>query len=443
MHPSTTDAALQRILAAVIEHGDIGSAAAALGMNRRTVENQVRLVRARWPDALPQATKAPGWALAEGPPSPLSEDQRKFHPEWTAEDCCVELQRIANIDTTKVISRNYFRVHSDISESTWNRYFGTFEEFKRQAGIILSRHAHRLEKSIAKHASVDKLRDLNAEKRSFEGTYLRPSSKRWQSALVLADLHDRHCDPFYRRVALDTAARVQPEKVILNGDIFDLPEFSKHFQDPRTFNILDRIKWVHAFLGDLRIAAPDAEITFVEGNHEARLLRHLSEQTPAMLTVLADLHGFTAAKLLGLDRYELNYVARMDLTAFTEADIKGQLRKNYTVQWDGALLFGHFPDMRRMGIPGASGHHHRHEVWSAYSPVHGAWEWHQTGCGHQREASYCAGEKWQNGFLIAHCDTLTKRTQFEYVDLSHSAAMVGGKFYQRTDEEPILDLLHA
>lgn len=397
---------------ALAEHGSIRKAAAALGIAPSTMQGRI---------------------------APLSEDQRKFHAHWGPAECIAELKRIANIDTTKVISRNFFRVHSDISESTWNRYFGTFEEFKRQADITLSRHAHRLEKSIAKHASVDIQRQTNGEKRQWEGRYLRPSSRRFQTALVLADVHDKQCDPFYRRALIDTAARVQPEKIVLNGDVFDLPEFSKHLQDPRAFDLLGRIQWVHAFLSDLRLVAPDAEITFVEGNHEFRLLRHLSEQTPAMMVVLADLHGFTVPKLLGLDRFELNFVARSDLAAWTERDIKGEVAKNYVTLWD-ALLFGHFPEMRAMGMPGANGHHHKHIVWTAYSPVYGPWEWHQTGCGHLRSASYCSGERWGNGFLLAHCDTHTKRTQFEYVDLSHPHAIIGGRFYERTAEESVVDL---
>ena len=60
---------------------------------------------------------------------------------------------------------------------------------------------------------------------------------------------------------------------------------------------------------------------------------------------------------------------------------------------------------------------------------------------HQREASYCAGEKWGNGFLLAHIDKSNKRTQFEYLDLSHPAAMIGGRHYERTIAEPVLDLV--
>ncbi len=372
-------------------------------------------------------------ALAKNP-VPLSEDQRKFHEEWTAEDCIRELKRIAEIDSDKVITRNYFRVHSDISESTWNRHFGTFSEFKRQAGIMLSRHAHALERAIAKHASADRMRMLNEEKRDWEGTYKRPSGNRFQTVLVGADFHDEECDPFYRFMFLEAAKRAQPEKIILNGDLFDLPEFSKYAQDPRSFDMLARIKWVHAFLGDLRAAAPDAEISLTEGNHEFRILKHLAEATPALMVVLSDLHGFTVPKLLGLEKFEVNYIARGDLAAWTERDIKSELSKNYITLYDNSLLFGHYPEMRKMGVPGASGHHHRHLVWSEYSPIYGPYEWHQTGCGHVRSASYCAGEKWGNGFLFVHCDTHRRRSQFDYVDLSHDMCIMGGKFYRRESE---------
>lgn len=131
---------------------------------------------------------------------PLSEDLGKWRPEWTAADCLNELKRIASLDTEKVVTRNYFRNHSRCSEATWNRYFGTFHEFKRQAGIVLSRHAHSLEKQIAKHASKDIQRATMAEKLSYAGAYLRPSSKRFQTVLTGSDMHGTHCDPFYRRL---------------------------------------------------------------------------------------------------------------------------------------------------------------------------------------------------------------------------------------------------
>lgn len=84
---------------------------------------------------------------------PLSEDVSKFMEDWGAEECIAELKRIAEIDVEQIVSRNFFRNHSSISESTWNRYFGTFDEFKRQAGLKLSRYQHAHERNIAKHVS--------------------------------------------------------------------------------------------------------------------------------------------------------------------------------------------------------------------------------------------------------------------------------------------------
>lgn len=364
---------------------------------------------------------------------PLSEDQKRFHADWTADDCIAELQRVAAIDPERPITRNFFRVHSKISEATWNRYFGSFLEFRRQAGLILSRHAHRLERDIAKHASRDQMRSMMVDKTSWEGKYQRPSKSRFKTILNASDLHDKLCDPFYRRLLIEAARRAQPEKIVLGGDIFDLPGFSRYVQDPREYDPKGRIEWVQALLRDLREAAPNAEIDLIEGNHEFRLIRHMTESTPALVTVLADLHGMTIPDLLGLTKYEVNYVARMDLATFTERDITKELRKNYLIVWD-AVLFHHFPDAFNMGYPGANGHHHKHTVRPNFSPSFGSYEWHQTGAGHRKEANYCSAEKWSNGFLFAHVDTHTKRTVFEYVDV-RDFAIIGGTFYTRLSSE--------
>lgn len=363
---------------------------------------------------------------------PLSEDQRKFHPEWTATDCVAELQRVANIDTNRVVSRNWFRIHSEISEATWNRYFGTFHEFKRQAGIVLSRQQHHLEKQIARHASVDHYRTFRQERGSYEGKYLRPSGQRFKTALIMSDLHDMECDPFFLEVAIDVARRLQPTYVNFNGDIFDLPEFGRYNVDPRQWDVVGRMRFVHEkIFAPLRAAAPDAQFDFVEGNHEHRLLKHMADATPALMTVLADLHGLSVSKLLGLDRFQINYIAKADLAAYTLSNIKEEVGRNFKV-YDDMLLCHHFPDGRRMGMPGVNGHNHRYQVWSEYNHVFGSYNWIQAGCGHVRDATYCNGEAWNLGFTIAWLDTHRKLVNFEYVPIT-DFAVAGGKFYSREE----------
>ena len=365
--------------------------------------------------------------------TPLSEDEDRYQ-EWTREQCIEELRRIAEMDLEMVVTRNYFRNHSHISESTWSVHFGTFSEFKRQAGITLTRQQHQLERSLAKHASVDHYRKLGGDRQDWAEKYARPNKKRYQTIMFASDIHDIEADPFFLRVLVDTCKRAQPDIICLVGDIFDLPEFGRYNVDPREWNVVGRIKHAHEeILAPLRKACPEAQIDFIEGNHEARLLRLLADATPALRAVLSDLHGFSVGKLLGLDKFEINYIAKADLGAWTVREQQKELGNNYKVYYD-CVLAHHFPHARNMGLPGVNGHHHRHQVWPMFSPTFGAYEWHQLGCGHRRSASYTEGEKWHMGFALANVDTHNQAVSFDYIPVT-DFAVSGGKWYERTKDE--------
>lgn len=368
------------------------------------------------------------------PRTPAVEENDKSDAPISREECIAEIHRVFALEPDAFLSRTRFRAQARIKDVVWNRHFGTFTEFKRGAGIELTRHQHRMELDVAKHSSVESFRALNGEKQGWEDRYLRPSGARFQTILHFTDVHDVECDPFWRRCLMETALRVQPEKVIIGGDLFDLPEFGKYSVDPREWDVVGRIRWVHAFLRDLRDACPSAEIVLIEGNHEFRLLRHLAEATPAMRAVLSDLHGFTVSRLLGLDEFEINYISRTDLGVFSRRDISEELNRNYFIAHD-CYLAHHFPEGEKMGYPGAHGHHHRHSVSQHFSPGFGVFEWHQLGCGHRRLASYTPGEQWGMGFLLAHIDTVKKHVAHEYINIQQDFAMIGGRFYERESSE--------
>lgn len=409
----------------------IADVAKVFGISVKTVRNKAGFLR----QVAKTDPSAPKMILrAATTDNPMSEDSSKFMEDWTAEDCVEELRRIAEIDPEKVVTRNYFRNHSAISESTWNRYFGTFEEFKRQAGIKLTRQQHGLERSIAKHASVDHYRRITVERLDYAEKYLRVCNTRFKTIMVCSDLHDVEIDPFFLRVFVDTARRVQPDVIVFVGDVFDLAEFGKYTIDPREWDIVGKIRFAHdQIFRPLRGACPNAQFDFIEGNHEARLLRQMADATPALRAVLSDLHGFTVGKLLGLDEFQINYIAKADLAAWTKRDFEKELANNYKVYFD-TLVCHHFPHARNMGLPGVNGHHHRHMVWSHFSPIYGPYEWHQLGAGHKRSASYCEGERWHNGFCIVNIDTETKGTNFDYVAVT-DFAVSGGKWYHREASE--------
>lgn len=392
------------------------------------LEKTAREIGQRWgrPISRVQLQK---WLRLNEPP--MSENQKKIRSA-TPDECIRELRELAEAYPERVITRNFFRNESHLAESAWTCHFGTFSEFKRQAGITPSRHQHRMELNIAKHAAMDSYRVMTLEKQNWGDAYLKPSGKRFQSVLVGSDVHDVECCPFWRHLFIDTARRLQPDKIVLNGDIFDLPEFGKYTVDPREWDVVGRIKWVHQFLEDLREACPDAEIIFIEGNHEYRLLRHLSEASPAMKAVLSDLHGWTVPALLGLTQYEVNYIAPADLATLTQRDMEAELRRNWALLYDH-LVAHHFPEGFKYGLPGWNAHHHSHHVKRGFNPRQGSYEWHQLGAGHKREASYTNGEKWSNGFLIGHVDTERLLTQFEYIDTTADHAVIGGRWYLRRE----------
>jgi len=337
-------------------------------------------------------------------------------------------------DSEGNLSRARYRENGSFSTEKIESVFGSFREARRQAGLEPTRGQKQVLNQIAKHVSHDDYRQFVVDRKDYGDKYRRPDSKRFQSMLVCTDVHDIECDPFWRRVFIDTIRRVQPDILIFGGDLFDLAEFGKYGVDPREWDIVGRIKWVHEFLRECREAAGDStEFVLIEGNHEHRLLRHLSDATPALKTVLSDLHGFTVPKLLGLDEFEVRYVARADLATFTKSDAKHEIGKNYEVFYD-CFMVDHFPAGAARGVPGVNGHHHKHLVDAYYSHVFGSYEWHQLGSGHRRAASYCDGEKWSMGFAIVHIDTQEKRSITEYVDI-RDFACVGGTYYVREPSE--------
>jgi hypothetical protein len=351
----------------------------------------------------------------------------------TKQQALADIEIIAAANESGTVTRSQYREQGKFSTFEIDSLFGSFTEFKRQAGLMPTRLQIQLQGQVAKHVSFDEIRKLNIDRADYGDRYLKPSGKRFQSLVVASDLHDEDLDPFVRRVLIDTVKRLQPDIICLGGDVFDLPEFGKYTVDPRTWNVVGRIKAVHDFLEELREAAPDAQIDMIEGNHEYRLLRHLGEASPAIRAVLSDIHGMTVGSLLGLDKYEVRYIARGDLAAWTKSDCRREIRKNYEVYHD-TFLVDHFPDGIKRGLAGCNGHHHKFEARSFYSALRGPSMWLQLGCGHRRGAEYCDGHHWNMGFLIAHIDTERNLVSQNYVPVGDHAE-VGGKFYFRGESE--------
>jgi len=95
----------------------------------------------------------------------------------------------------------------------------------------------------------------------------------------LRDMRTGVLTPYHDRRALELACMLaekeQPDTIVLIGDHCDLPDWSDKFQ--RTpdmyFTTQPMLLELHWWLARLRHSCPDAEIVFIEGNHEDRLKR--------------------------------------------------------------------------------------------------------------------------------------------------------------------------
>jgi metallophosphoesterase superfamily enzyme len=120
----------------------------------------------------------------------------------------------------------------------------------------------------------------------------------WKLAALLPDTQigyrvyeDGSVIEFHSEPAIDVALQIvaaAQEKygvdVIVNlGDTLDLPAQSRHKQEIAFQNSTNlAIQRTYEYLAQQRAIAPDAEIVFLEGNHDCRINKYLTENAPAV-----------------------------------------------------------------------------------------------------------------------------------------------------------------
>lgn len=346
--------------------------------------------------------------------------------------------QLANEHPYRQVTRNAFREKTQISDTQWTKAFGTFSSFMEAAGLNTSAGTRKLANQVAKHARADYIRSVSEERLTWGSNFTKPDNgDRWKTIMVASDLHDTEADPFAVRMFIENIRQVQPDVVCINGDLFDLPEFSRHPNDPREWNLSGRIATGLDFLGRIREASPNSQIDLIEGNHEARVIKFLMTDAPMVMEHLSVAHGMDVRKFLRLDEYEVNYVAKGDLAAFTDAQLKKSVLTSEQVYWNFILARHHPPSKDiPIALPGFNGHHHRHEVMSLYNHHMGSYEWHQTGGLHKRRASYTEADvKWNCGYLYGVADTKYQRVNFQYTFVGDTGCQMGGQFYERLPDE--------
>lgn len=159
---------------------------------------------------------------------------------------------------------------------------------------IVNLEARRYESSVEASEIDESLFVRKARATTIRPTKRRKPERSDELTLAFGDaqIGYRGDEPFHDERALalaNTAVReLMPDRIIMTGDMVDLPNLGKYEQRADWAGSTQRsIDRYHDFLAQLRADAPDAEIAVVHGNHELRMDTHLRQN---------------AAELLGLKR---------------------------------------------------------------------------------------------------------------------------------------------
>lgn len=217
---------------------------------------------------------------------------------------------------------------------------------------------------------------------------------------VLGDVHA----PYHSQSAVDLACAVLEEQrkirldqVVNLGDLADFYSVSRYDKNPLRRNQLqDELVVCAEVMSQLTEASGDAELHFIEGNHEARLKSYIARTAPA----LASLPQLQLSALLGLESLGWEYHPIYHLIQDRFLVKHGHLVSSQS----GATAKR---ELDAVGMSGASGHvhrlaHHERTDWSSTINGQPPHIWIETGCLCEPDQEYAQGRppNWQQGLAI-------------------------------------------
>jgi predicted phosphodiesterase len=227
---------------------------------------------------------------------------------------------------------------------------------------------------------------------------IKPEGKRLLE-IVASDIHFPYEDHAAYQLFLDVAEDLQPDVLVLLGDIMDCYAVSAHDKDadrgtPTSF--INEILYTKGKLNEIRDRLPNTRIIYFEGNHETRLSRYINKNAAA----LSKLQSVTLPEFLDLRSLQFEWIPN-----------GGKLRigRLWHIHGNEVAGGGQSParlKYSRMQCSFIFGHHHQRDKFRprAYDgSQHGAYA---NPCLCDLEPEYLHhAHNWSQGFTIIDHDT--------------------------------------
>lgn len=237
-----------------------------------------------------------------------------------------------------------------------------------------------------------------------------------EKLILLGDTHFPFQDKQTIRLVLKFLKEWEPDKVCLMGDIVDCYAISRFDKNPkRAFKLLDEFKSAKKFLKEVRDNAPNADITFLEGNHEARFVKYLWRKAPE----LAEDDELTIEHKLGLKELGITHHSYGEGVDIGDLYLThGDLISKHS----GWTAKAHY---EKHGGSGACGHSHRGGTY--YKTKRGdTCVWAETFCLCDLAPEYVHNPDWCQGFSLVYF--IRDRFFFQQVPIVDRRFVVEGKY---------------
>ena len=223
--------------------------------------------------------------------------------------------------------------------------------------------------------------------------------------LSISDTHSTFLDPFTWHCFLQAIRDLRPSGVLLNGDMLEGSEISRHPKIPGwTVPLQLEFDFLREMVRQIR-EVHDGGLFLNGGNHGVdRLAMYLTQVSPA----LAGLRTLRIDKLMGLDEFDVKLMQGGTIASpeGTEDDEQGFLLFGFYRPHHGTKL-GQNPaasELRSIGRSGQSGHVHRADMAYGCTEQMKGLSWMTTpmGCTERAARAYIKSPNkgWQRGFGI-------------------------------------------
>lgn len=200
---------------------------------------------------------------------------------------------------------------------------------------------------------------------------------------VASDFHVPYHDEKAVNAFLDYCKDVQPNIIVINGDLVDMYMLSR-FAKGEGRNPMTEIEIARGILEAFRVNCPKAEIYYVIGNHEQRLEKTILTKAPELASLIEDI--FSIFKLDEINVKGCGTLTINDNFVFKHGSLLGNKSGLSAIK-----------EMENAYLSGATGHTHRLAKYIARKAGR-KFVWLETGCLCSMEPEYMLFPNWQQGF---------------------------------------------